>query len=174
MSNPQRILWAFLAFAASAPALAALDLPKTRAGMEACLKAALAQREGEVVKLEFKDERGVPTYEFEILGKDGKSWELECDANEGKITEEEQEVDNAEAALFKAKAKITLEQAKAIALKAHPGEVVEVEYEIEADGSASYEFDIQTDQGEIKLEVDAATGKIVEDNEKELYQIGKE
>lgn len=174
MSNPQRILWAFLALAASAPATAALDLPKTQAGMEACLKAVLAQREGEVVKLEFKDERGVPTYEFEILGKDGKSWELECDANQGKITEEEQEVDNAEAALFKAKAKITLEQAKAIALKAHPGEVVEVEYEIEPDGSASYELDIQTDKGEIKLEVDAATGKIVEDNERELYQIGKE
>ena len=175
MNNQERILWAFLAIAASAPAMAAPDLPKAKFSMEACMQAALAKRAGEVVKLEFKDERGVPVYEFEVLGKDGKSWELECDANQGKVTEEEQEVDNAEDALFKAKAKITLEQAKEIALKAHPGEVAEVEYEIESDGNASYEFDIQTaDKGEIKLEVDAATGKIIEDNEKEIYQIGKE
>lgn len=175
MNNPRALLWASLLLAACAPAMADLKLPKTKVGMETCLKAALAQHDGEIVKLEFKDERGVPTYEFEILGKDGKSWELECDANRGKITEEEQEVDNAEAALFKAKAKISLEQAKEIALQAHPGEVVEVEYEIESDGNASYEFDIQTvDKGEIKLEIDASTGKIVEDNEREIYQIGKE
>ena len=174
MNNQQRILWASLVFAISAPAMSDFNLPKAKVGMEACMKAALAKREGEVVKLEFKDESGVPIYEFEVLGKDGKSWELECNANQGKITEEEQEVDNADDALFKAKAKITLEQAKEIALKAHPGEVVEVEYEIESDGNASYEFDIQTSKGEIKLEVDATTGKIIEDNENELYQIGKE
>jgi len=51
---------------------------------------------------------------------------------------------------------------------------VETEYEIESDGNASYEFDIKTDKGEIKLEVDAATGKIIEDKQKEYYQIGKE
>lgn len=67
------------------------------------------------------------------------------------------------------------EQAKEIVLKVHPGEIVEVEYEIESVGSAFYEFDIKTAKGEIKLEVPAASGKIVEeDNEKEIYQIGKE
>jgi uncharacterized membrane protein YkoI len=174
MNKIQSILWANIALAACAPAMADIELPKTKVSMETCMKAALAQRDGEVVKLELKDERGVPTYEFEILGKDGKTWELECDANKGKITEEEQEVENADAQLFKQKAKISLELAKEIALKAHPGEVVEVEYEIESNGDASYEFDIMTDKGEIKLEVDAATGKIVEDNQKEYYQIGKE
>ncbi|MDD2768495.1 MAG: PepSY domain-containing protein [Methylococcus sp.] len=149
-------------------------LPKTKVSMENCMHAALAKRAGEVVKLEFKEERGAPTYEFEVLGNDGKSWELECDALTGKITEEEQEVADADDALFKAKAKIGLEEAKKIALAAHPGQVVEVEYEIESNGNASYEFDIETKNGEVKLEVDAMTGKIVEDNEKELYQIGKE
>ena len=174
MNNIQRILWTSIALAVCAPAMADIDQPKTKVSMEACMKAALAQRSGEVVKLELKDERGIPTYEFEILGKDGKSWELECDANAGKITEEEQEVENADAIEFKAKAKISLEQAKEIALKAHPGEVLEAEYEIESNGDASYEFDILTDKGEVKMEVDAATGKIVEDNQKEYYQIGKE
>lgn len=174
MNKPLSILWAGLALVVSAPAVADLKLPKTNATMETCLQAVLAKRAGEVVKLEFKDEGGVPTYEFEVLGKDGKTWELECDASQGRITEEEQEVESADDPLFKAKAKLSLEQAKDIALKAHPGEVVEVEYEIESDGSASYEFDIQTAEGEIKLEVDAATGKIIEDKQKEYYQIGKE
>jgi len=175
MNTIKRTIWVSIALGMCAPAMADIKMPKTKVSMESCMKAALSKKEGEVVKLEFKDERGTPTYEFEILGKDGKSWELECDANKGKITEEEQEVENTDDALFKAKAKISLEQAKEIASKAHPGEIMEVEYEIESNGNASYEFDIKTtDKGEVKLEVDATSGKIIEDNEKEIYQIGKE
>ena len=86
----------------------------------------------------------------------------------------EQEVRSANDPAFKAKAKITEAEAKNIALKAYPGEIKEVEYEIEPNGDASYEFDIITKDGkEMKVEVDAATGKIVEASE-ELYQIGKE
>jgi uncharacterized membrane protein YkoI len=49
-----------------------------------------------------------------------------------------------------------------------------VEYDIESNGDASYEFDILTKGGkEMKVEVDASTGKLVEESE-ELYQIGKE
>jgi uncharacterized membrane protein YkoI len=52
--------------------------------------------------------------------------------------------------------------------------VTETEYEVEPDGKASYEFDITGADGkEYKVEVDAATGKIVEESE-EAYQIGKE
>ena len=150
-------------------------MPPTKVSMEKCMEAALAKKEGDVVKLEFKNERGTPTYEFQIAGKDGKTWEYECNANTGKITEEEQEVSSPDDPLFKAKAKISLDQAKKIALDAYPGEVTETEYEIESNGVPSYEFDIKTEGGkEIKLEVDAVSGKIIEDKETELYQIGKE
>jgi uncharacterized membrane protein YkoI len=143
--------------------------------METCMNAALAKRAGQVIKLERKDERGVPVYEFEVLSADGKSWELECDANTGKIIEEEQEVSGPDDPLFRAKAKIALDKAQGIVLKAYPGEITETEYEIESNGQASYEFDIKTQDGkEAKVEVDAATGNIIEDKEKELYQIGKE
>ena len=156
-------------------AMSAQAEPKATVDVETCLKTVLAKQAGEVVKLERKDERGVPVYEFEVLGKDGKSWELECDASTGKITEEEQEVASPDDPLFKAKAKISLEQAKKIALEAVPGEIVETEFEIESNGDASYEFDIKTKDGsEMKLEVDAASGKIVEDKQLELWQIGKE
>jgi hypothetical protein len=72
--------------------------------------------------------------------------------------------------VFKEKARISLEEAKAIALKKYPGTIVETEFEIEADGSASYEFDIARKNGkEMKVEVDATSGKIVEAN-RELWQ----
>ena len=174
MKQISKIILTGVAMTVSISVMADIKLPETKASMETCMKAALAKHDGEVTKLELKIERGTPTYEFEILAKDGKSWELECDANKGKITEEEQEVSNADDPLFKEKAKFTLDQAKEIALKAAPGKVVEVEYEIESNGNASYEFDIKTDKGEVKLEVDATSGKIVEDKQSEIYQIGKE
>lgn len=64
--------------------------------------------------------------------------------------------------------------AKATALSAHPGNIVETEYELESNGKASYEFDIlEADNEEVKVEVDATTGKIVEVSY-ENYQIGKD
>ena len=56
----------------------------------------------------------------------------------------------------------------------HPGRVVSEEREIGMDGSLTYEFDIQTKVGyEIKVDVDAVSGKIEEANI-ELYEIGVE
>ena len=149
-------------------------MPKTKVTLETCMKAALAKKAGTVVKVELKIERGTPIYEFDIESKDGKAWDIECDANTGKITEVEQEVRSVDDPLFKAKMKISEAEARKIALSKYPGEIKEVEYEIEPNGDASYEFDIITKDGrEMKVEVDASTGKIVEESE-EIYQIGKE
>lgn len=170
--NTTAILVGLTLSIAAASAFAATE---AKVDMETCMQAVLAKQPGEVVKLERKEERGVPIYEFDILAKDGKEWDVECDAASGKVTEVEQEVASPDDPLFKAKAKIGLQEAKKIALQAVPGEIIEVEYEIEENGDASYEFDIKPkDGGEVKLEVDAATGKIVEDKQPEIYQIGKE
>ena len=91
MKQISKIILTGVAMTVSISVMADIKLPKTKASMETCMKAALAKHDGELTKLELKIERGTPTYEFEILSKDGKSWELECDANKGKITEEEQE-----------------------------------------------------------------------------------
>jgi uncharacterized membrane protein YkoI len=142
--------------------------------METCMKAALAKHPGEVLTLEAEIENGKPIYEFDIKGKDGKEWEVECDAKSGKVTEVEQEVASADDPTFKSKAKITQEDAKKIALAKYPGEVVDAEFSIESDGNPSYEFDIKTKDGkEWEVEVDAVTGKILE-VEQEIYQIGVE
>jgi uncharacterized membrane protein YkoI len=147
--------------------------PKAYDSLGKCVKAALTKHEGKIVKTEFKSENKKGVYEFDIESADGTAWDIECDAKSGKVTEVEQEV-KADDAKFKALAKVSEADAKATALAAHPGTVVETEYELEADGKASYEFDIlEADKEEIKVEVDATTGKIVEVSYEE-YQIGKD
>jgi len=142
--------------------------------LETCLKAALKKHPGEVLTLEAEIEKGKPIYEFDIKGADGKEWEVECDARSGKLTEDEYEVESADVPAFKDKAKVSLEDAKKIALAKRPGEIVEIEYSIESDGSPTYEFDIKAADGtEWEVEVDAVTGKVIEE-EREVYQIGAE
>jgi hypothetical protein len=51
----------------------------------------LEQHPGKIVKVELKRENGRPVFEFDVEGSD-KTWDVECDARSGKITEVEQEV----------------------------------------------------------------------------------
>ncbi|MBP5985908.1 MAG: PepSY domain-containing protein [Azonexus sp.] len=147
--------------------------PKTKISLEAAQKAALAAKPGKVVKVELKREKGQLMWEFDIEGE-GKAWDVEVNASTGKVNEIEQEVVSADDPMFKAKAKVSLEDAQKTALKKYPGKIKETEYEIESDGKASYEFDIVTTNGkEMKVEVDATSGKIVEASP-ELWQSGDE
>lgn len=142
--------------------------------IETCLDAALDTIPGHARKVEMKMEGDDPIYEFDIEAKaDGKTYNVECNAEEGFVTEIEREVD-ANDPVFKKLAKISQAEAKEFALSVHPGEVVASEYEIGFDGDATYEFDIQSIHGyEVKVDVDAATGEIEEANI-ELYEIGME
>ena len=141
---------------------------------EKCMRAATEERPGEIVKVEMKNEQGGHVYEFDIHGIDGADWDVECGAHRGLITEVEREVDSVNHPLFKAKMKVNEADARKIALAVYPGEITEVEYEIEPNGGASYEFDIDTTLNqEMKVEVDATTGEIVEAN-REIWQIGLE
>ncbi len=161
------------AFTTSALADHASLKPKAYDSLGKCVKAALSNHDGKIVKLEMKSEKKTAMYEFDIESADGTAWDIECNVKTGKVTEVEQEtkVDDAK---FKELAKVSEADAKATALAAHPGAVVETEYELEPDGKGSYEFDIKEADGEeIKVEVDASTGKIVEVSY-EVYQIGKE
>jgi uncharacterized membrane protein YkoI len=160
-----------LALTALLVSLPAFSAPMHKGAVETCLKAALAKYPGQVLSLEAEIENSKPIYEFDIKGKDGKEWEVECDAKTGKLTETEEEVDMKDPR-FTSKAKVTFEEAKKTALTAYPGEVIESETSIESDGSISYEFDIKTKDGkEMEVEVDAVSGKIIE-TEEEVYQIG--
>lgn len=149
----------------------AIDIPQS---FETCLSAATNLKPGQVIKVERKVEAEIDKYEFDIRGQDGNDWDIECLVSSGKIVEIEQEVGSPNHPLFKAKARINEKEARDIALAEFPGEIVEVEYEIEANGDASYEFDIDTNENtEIKIEINASTGKIIEKNI-EIWQVGLE
>ena len=164
------LLVALLAFAGITQAA---TTPKTSAGLEKCMKAALEARDGQIVKIELKKEDGDGhVYEFDIETPDGKAWDVECSGKTGKVVEIEEEVTRDHAGF--SGARVSEAAAREIALKSVPGEIIEVEYEIEADGKASYEFDIRTTGGkEVKLEVDTGSGAIVSRAD-EIWQVGKE
>jgi len=145
-------------------------------GLHACLEAASAIKEGYYAKLEYLTltERGVRTYEIEIHDRDGVEWELMCDIGTGTIYEIEREAASASDPLFKKRMKVDEATAGRTALELYPGKIVHTEYEIEADGAATYEFDIADRPGTTyKVEVDATTGEIVEVSI-ERWDIGRE
>ncbi len=62
-----------------------------------------------------------------------------------------------------AEAKVRIEQARAIALKAHPGKVTDEELEREPGGSGlRYSFDISDGRHVQEIGVDARTGAVLE------------
>jgi uncharacterized membrane protein YkoI len=142
--------------------------------METCLDAALDTIPGHARKVEMKIEDDDPVYEFDIeSSKDNNTYNVECNAEEGFITEIEREVD-ANDPYFKSKAKVSKKDAEKTALAVHSGTVTSSELEVGFDGSVTYEFDIQTKLCyEVKVDVDAVTGEIEEANI-ELYEIGSE
>lgn len=170
-----------LAIAVAAPILPMIAEADHGAGhhgqpLEACLAAAQEIRSGTFLKLEYLDPsaEGSPAYEIELRAADGREWEFMCDAARGTIFEIEQEAKSADDPLFKAGAKVSLDDAMETVLKLYPGEIEEIEYEIEANGDASYEMDVVDGGGtEFKIEVDAATGAIIE-VAVEHWEIGEE
>lgn len=60
-------------------------------------------------------------------------------------------------------AKVSIEEARAIALKAHPGKITDEELERERGGSGlRYSFDIKRGAVTQEVGVDAVTGKVLE------------
>ena len=60
-------------------------------------------------------------------------------------------------------AKITIEQARAIALKAHPGQITDEELERERGGSGlRFSFDVKNGAVTHEVGVDATTGRVLE------------
>ena len=64
---------------------------------------------------------------------------------------------------YASKAAISIEQARTIALKAHPGKITDEELEYEKGGSGlRYSFDVVVHGDKQEVGVDARTGKVLE------------
>ena len=115
---------------------------------EQCRKRALQLRPGQIIKVEFKIEYDMQVYEFDIRDQNNHDWDIECAAATGEIIEIEEEVYGGGDSRFAERMTIGYREAKQKALALYPGEILEVEYEIEEDGVPVYEFDIQQVNGE--------------------------
>jgi len=61
------------------------------------------------------------------------------------------------------KAKVTLNEARSIALRAHPGAITDEELEKEKGGSGlRYSFDIKSGNATYEVGIDATTGKVLQ------------
>lgn len=104
-------------------------------GLETCIKAIKESKPGYILKLEKLNVSGKGVYEIEIADVKRGEWEFMCDAESGKIIEKEAEVTNPKNKTFKKNVKVTEKNAAAVALKAFPGKIEEVEYEAEENGA---------------------------------------
>ena len=74
-----------------------------------------------------------------------------------------------------AQSKVTLAQARAIALNARPGRIIDQELEKEGGGSGlRYSFDVVSQGKTIEVGVDAMTGRVLENGSESLGKEAKE
>lgn len=141
-----------------------------------CVNAALAAKPGKVVEVELESKEGRQVYDIDILGKDGKRWELKCDLATTKIVkiEEEDDDDKDKARSYSSKGQqaaqpafqVSEEQAKQTALRQYQGELTKVVHEYDS-GRPRYEVHIRSPQGtRIEVEIDGTTGEVLEVSEK--------
>ncbi len=67
------------------------DAEQHNSQMNACVKSALERHPGAVMEVELEKEDGKLNFDVDIQGKDGKNWEIECDATSGQVTEDGEE-----------------------------------------------------------------------------------
>ncbi|HQS38142.1 MAG: hypothetical protein B7Y16_00735 [Methylotenera sp. 24-45-7] len=59
--------------------------------MQQCIATALQRHPGAVIEVELENEDGKSIFDVDVLGKDGKVWEVECDAASGEVLEDKEE-----------------------------------------------------------------------------------
>ncbi|MGA9845219.1 MAG: PepSY domain-containing protein [Nitrososphaeraceae archaeon] len=126
-------------------------------------KIALKEVAGIVEEIELEKQAGKSVYEVDIE-KDNIDYTLHIDAYSGEIytIDSDNDDDNNHSHNGQNNQNI-ISQADAIAIaeKAVNGKVVEIEKD-EDDGLIKYEVELKTDRGEVKVEIDASTGKVLE------------
>jgi len=155
---------------------ARIALGKAKLTMEQAVAAALKEVPGgKAVEAELELESDNVVWEVEVVSG-RKHMEVKLDAISGKVKEveeegkegEKDEDEDEQAETDAAKAKITLSQAIATALKEVPGgKAFEAETERE-DGKLVFEIELLSGDKVMEVEIDAMTGKVLEvEEEKE-------
>lgn len=67
------------------------DATQHNTNMNGCVKLALERHPGAVMEVELENEDGKLIFDVDVQGKDGKNWELECDAASGQVNEDKED-----------------------------------------------------------------------------------
>ena len=160
------------------PSVSAGRLPPAEAlgkmvRFETCLKAAWKEQPGRVSAAELQSQFGIPQYNFDIESSDGGKWLIECNAATGVVTEVEQIVGRTNP-LFKDQVRISEGDVRTKVSRFFPGQVIYMQYVIEANGQAMYDFNVKIKGSDriMKFEVNATTGE-VEAPGPVLWEIGR-
>lgn len=129
---------------------------------EEAVKIVEKEYKGDIVDVEFEYDDGKPEYEVKF-NEGEERFEVEIDAETGKVLKKERkDHDDDDSANEKTpNTKITMEKAAEIALNEVAGDIKEAELDND-DGKWVYELEIQTKDGEVDIDIDAMTGKILE------------
>ena len=128
---------------------------------------ALKAIDGKVTKAKKERDDGIDYYDFEIIS-DNQKYEIEVDANTGKIIKNEKDTDyvpssneasqnnNSQATT------ISIDEAQRIAMEkvGNNGYLVKCELDID-DGIQKYEIEIKNGNIEYELDIDAISGEII-------------
>jgi uncharacterized membrane protein YkoI len=69
---------------------------ENNAKLHECIKTALERHAGAVIEVEAENEDDKTIIEVDIQGKDGKNWEVKCDAVTGEVLEDKEDSDEKE------------------------------------------------------------------------------
>lgn len=64
------------------------DAEQHNAKMNDCVRASLERHPGAVLEVEMEHDDGRLLFDIDVQGKDGKTWEIECDATSAEIIED--------------------------------------------------------------------------------------
>jgi uncharacterized membrane protein YkoI len=125
-------------------------------------KIAVQEVSGVVQEIELEKRSGKFVYEVDIE-KDDVDYDLHIDAYSGEIYAIDRDDDNDDDYINSQNHKNIISQADAIAIaeKAVNGKVVEIEKDKD-DGLIKYEVELKTDRGEADVEINAASGKVLD------------
>lgn len=152
------VLCALYAVLAAPCAALAVDDP---AGLDACLAATLALHPGVVVEWEVEDGTG-RGYEIEIVTRDGSVWEIDCHPATGLAQAPQRSVGTLDYAALSNRARVAEAQAREMVRNHYPGRFIEMQYDTTWRGGSRYVYTVITpDDREARVEVDAASGRIL-------------
>ena len=121
--------------------------------LEEAQEIALKEVEGKILKAKEDKDDGVTYYDFTII-TDTEKYEIEVDANSGKVLKREKDDDYTA---------VSLEEAQKIAFdRVGGGYLIKTELDYDDDdGIKKYEIEIKNGNKEYELEINADTGEII-------------